>query len=1174
MRKVLSALLFVSCACAVFAQNGPMLLRQPSVGKDVIAFTYANEIWIAPRNGGDARPLTTGPGEKGTPFISPDGAMIAYTGLYDGNADVYVMPSTGGEARRLTHHPGPDTVLGWTPDSKAVLFRSNRNSFNGFNRLFTVPVTGGLPYEIPLPTGENGSFSPDGSHIAYVPVTNWYRGIAWKRYRGGRTAKIWLADLKDSDTIEIPRENSNDINPMWVGSKVYFLSDRNGSVTLFSYEPASKRIDQLLPSNQPDIISASASNGVIVIERVGALQLYDVASKKVSDVHIRVAGDIPSLRPHFVKAERQIGAYAISPTGVRAVFETHGEILTVPVEKGDIRNLTNSPNAADRDPAWSPDGKQIAYFSDEGGEYSLHISPQDGMGDVKKITLSQSPSFFYEPKWSPDGKRILYTDKHLNLYYIDLANPKPVLVDTDYYQSRTMDAAWSPDGKWISYAKQLPSHTRAIFIYSLDTAKTAQVTDGMSDAYSPVFDKSGKYVYFLASTDNGPSHSGIDLSILSHTNNTSSPYVMVLRKDLPSPIAPESDEEGAAEAASGDKPGPEKAGANPAEMTPAAQRAAQSGDEPKQDAKADAKMVDGKSGDKDKDKEKEKKVTVKVDFENIDQRILALPMPPRNYQGLDAGAPGTIFVAEAGAPGAAGPGGPAGATIHRFELSVRRSAPILQGVSAFTLSANGKKMLYRQGRGPAAKWQVASVPPPTPPGAPQPDAAGPGAGGGGGAGRASGETLKTDAMEVMVDPRAEWQQMYHEAWRIERDFFYDPNLHGVDWRTYEKRYQPYIAALSSRDDLDYIFTDMLGELTVGHMFISSPPRPESDQPKDGLLGADYKIENGRYRFAKVYEGENWNPQLRAPLTEPGVNVKEGEYLLAVNGRELKGGQEIFELFQGTAGKQTILKVSSDADGKGARSVTVVPLESETGLRNRAWIDWNRRKVDELSSGRVAYVYLPDTAQGGYTSFNRYYFAQLGREGAVIDERWNRGGLAADYVVDFLRRPVMNYFGPRDGHAFTTPGNVIEGAKAMITNMYAGSGGDALPWYFRFHKIGPLVGTRTWGGLIGIGGYPELMDGGGVTAPHFAFYNTKGEWDVENHGVPPDIEVELSPKAWRQGHDLQLEKAVDVVLEQLKKTPIKTAERPAYPNYHKGEKNTDNQVVPAAAGAAGTGSTQP
>lgn len=1167
MQKLFSALFVVVCASALLAQSAsPVLLRQPSVGKDIIAFEYANEIWAAPRSGGDARPLTTGPGEKSTPFLSPDGKWIAYTANYAGNSDVYVMPAAGGEARRLTHHPGPDVVMGWGPDGKTVLFRSNRNSFNGFNRLFTVPVAGGLPYELPLPTGEAGSFSPDESHIAYVPVTNWRPGAAWKRYRGGRTAKIWLADLKDSSTVEIPRNNSNDINPMWVGNTVYFLSDRSGSVTLFSYEPATKKVDQLLPANGADIITAQASNGVIVIERVGALQLYDIASKKLTDLHIRVAGDIPALRAHFKKVDREIQGYGISPTGVRAVFEAHGEILTVPVEKGDIRNLTNSSGVAERDPAWSPDGKSVAFFSDEGGEYSLHIKPQDGMGEAKKIKLSESPSFYYDPQWSPDSKKILYTDKHLNLYYIELANPKPILVDTDYFQSRTMEPSWSPDNKWIAYAKQLPSSMKAVFVYSLEDGKKTQLTDGMSDASLPVFDKSGKYLYFLASTDDGPTHAGIDLSILNHTNTTSSVYAMVLRKDLPSPIAPESDEEGAAEpGADKDKPGPMAAG-NPAEMPAAAQRAAQSGDEPKadsKDAKQDAKAEgNGRPGAK-----KEEKVNVKIDFDNIDQRIIALPMPARAYHSLSAGAPGTIFVAETpNTP--AGPGGPAGATIHRFELSVRRSSPILTGVSAFTLSANGKKMLYRQGRGPAAHWQVASVPPPSQPGPPPPEgagAAGP---------RVNGETLKTEAMEVMVDPRAEWEQEFHEVWRIEREWFYDPNLHGVDWRAYEKKYQPYIAAASSRQDIDYVFTDMLGELSVGHMFIGMPPADQSDQPRTGLLGADYKVENGHYRFAKVYEGENWNPQLRAPLTEPGVNVKTGDYLLAVNGRELKPDQEIFELFQNTAGKQTQLKISTDPEGKTARTVTVVPLDSELNLRNRAWIDWNRKKVDELSNGRVAYVYLPDTANGGYSYFNRYYFAQQNREGAVIDERWNRGGLAADYVVDYLRRPVMNYFGPRDGHPFTTPGNVIQGAKAMITNMYAGSGGDALPWYFRFHKIGPLVGTRTWGGLIGIGGYPDLIDGGTVTAPHFAFYNTKGEWDVENHGVPPDYEVEMEPKAWRQGRDLQLEKAVELVMQQLQKNPIKTAQKPAYPNYHKGEQHMKEEAVPATSSAGSGSSRQP
>ena len=910
MRKIVLFCFILTVAAVSLAQGEKtLLLRQPAIGRNLIAFEYGNEIWIAPRSGGDARPLTTGQGVKSTPFISPDGTSIAYTGAYDGNTDVYVVAADGGEAKRLTHHPGADVVMGWSPDSKAVLFRSARNSYNGFNRMFTVPVQGGLPHEVPLPTAEAGCFSPDGLHLAYVPVTNWYQGIAWKRYRGGRTARIWVADLKDSSTVEIPRDNSNDINPMWIGGKVYFLSDRNGAVTLFSYDVSSKAVDQLLPANGADIITASAGPGVIVLERVGALQVYDLQTKKVSDINIRVAGDLPSLRPHFVKVTDEIRNYSLSPSGVRAVFEAHGEILTVPAEKGDIRNLTNTPSVAERDPAWSPDGKQLAYFSDEGGEYSLRIQRQDGMGETKTIKLSDSPSFFYNPQWSPDGKKILYTDKHLNLWYLELANPKPVLVDTDYYQTRTMEPAWAPDSKWIAYVKQTPSHMRSVQLYSLETSKKTEATDGMSDAGFPQFDKNGKYLYFLASTDVGPSQSGIDLSILSHSS-TRSAYVMVLRKDLPSPLAPESDEEGKDAEKSDSKPDTPPASLQQPDAKPAGGEQS-----PAEGGKPDAKPAD------------KKPVVVKVDFDGIDQRILALPIPARDFTRLIAGASGTLFLVEAPDRGAAVPGG----SVQRFDLASRKTTKLLDGISAFTVSANGKKMLYRQGPPRTGKWSIASVPPPPPAsGAPQgPEAAaGP---------RINGEPLKLDAMQVLVDPHAEWQQMYHEAWRIERDFFYDPNLHGVDWRKYEARYQPYIAALSSREDLDYVFTDMLGELTVGHMFIRGPQPPDqTDQPRAGLLGADYRVENGRYRFSKVYEGENWNPGLRAPLTEPGVNVKSGDYLLEVNGRELKGADEIFELFEGTANKQTVLKVAADASPTSicpTRRMAATPTSTATSSRS-------------------------------------------------------------------------------------------------------------------------------------------------------------------------------------------------------------------------------------------------
>ncbi len=1121
MRNWLCCAFLLSFAVLAQAQK-PLLLHKPAASASQLVFSYGDDLWSASREGGAAHPLTTGSGSKTDAAISPDGRWIAYSGTYDGNTDVYVMPAGGGVPTRLTFHPTVDDVIGWTPDSKQVLFGSPRNSYAGFARLFTIGLDGGLPHELPLPEGVMASFSPDGRQLAYVPVWNWQQGRAWKRYRGGRTARIWIAKLADSSVVEIPRDNnSNDFQPLWVGEKIYFLSDRNGPVTMFVYDTRSKKVDQVLPATT-DIKSASAGPGEIVYEQLGSLHRLDLRSGKSAPIAIELAGDLPGLRPHFEKVADAIENYNLSPTGVRAIFEAHGDIFTVPAEKGDIRNLTNSNSVAERDPSWSPDGKWIAYYSDESGEYALHVRSQDGT-QVKKFGLGEPPSFFYEPKWSPDSKKISYYDKRLNLWYIDLAKGMPVKLDTDYYEGpfHYLDPAWSPDSRWIAYTKQLPSHMRAVFVYSLETGKAQQITDGMSDARYAAFDRDGKYLYFAASTNVGPTNGWLDLSSFARPV-TRSIYVVVLRKDLPSPIAPQSDDEKAAQEA---KPDDKPAGA----LVQA------SGSEEKGAAASEEKPTDKKS---------HQPVNVKIDFENIDQRILALPIPARNYIGLQAGASGMIYLAERPVLPTAGPAG-ASATVYRFELEPRKTSKLLDGVTAFTLSFDGKKMLYRHGPRDTGKWQIAAVPPATRPGEPHGPAAE-------SAPHIAGMALKLDDMEVHVDPRAEWKQEYREVWRIERDFFYDPNLHGVNLRSAEKYYAPLVEAAASRSDLDYVFTDMLGELSVGHMNVRPPRAPHSTQPKTGLLGADYTIENGRYRFAKIYQGENWNPELRAPLTEPGVNIKQGDYLLEVAGHELKGSDNIFSLFQATAGKSVVMKVGADPGGKGARTVTVVPIDSETNLRNRAWIDANRRKVEEMSGGRVAYVYLPDTAVGGYTYFNRYYYAQINAQGAVLDERFNRGGQAADYIIDALRKPLMNYWFTREGHQFSTPLGSIFGPKVMVTNMYAGSGGDALPWYFRHEKIGPLVGTRTWGGLVGIYDYPPLMDGGSVTAPRVAFYNPQGQWDVENVGVPPDYEVPFDPALWRKGRDPQLEKAVDLVLEQLKKEPRKFVEHQAFPDYHQGK----------------------
>ena len=1079
-----------------------VLLRKPALSKTQITFSYAGDIWVVSRDGGEARRLTAGLMNATNPYFSPDGNMIAYNARIDGNLDVYVMPSSGGVAKRLTYHPGDDILVGWSPDGR-VLFQSGRNSYGPFDRLYAITMaSGGFPYELPLPIAAEGSYSPDGSRIAYVPLQQWQR--AWKRYRGGQTRHIWLASLSDLSLEKIPRDNSNDFNPMWMGDIVYFLSDRDGPVTLYSYDTKSKTVKREVDNKDLDFKSASAGPDAIVYEQFGRIYLFDPKAGSSHLVPIRVAGDLPALRPRYQKIDAaKLHNFDLSPSGVRAVFEAHGEILTVPAEKGDVRNLTNSPGVADRNPSWSPDGKWIAYFSDESGDYQLHLSSQTGMGEVKKIPLGP-PNFYYKPTWSPDSKRIAYTDKGGRLYYTEIDKPAFKLVDTDKYGDKEMQPAWSPDGKWLAYLKSQQNLRHALYLYSVDQAKTFQVTDSMSDVQFPVFDANGKYLYFTSSTDAGLSLTTGDLSSLAHPV-TRSAYVVVLDKTLPSPLPPESDDEKIADA---NKSSSDSKDSDEAKKD--------KGKEPKDDK-------DAKS-DKDKDKEK-KPVVVKVDTDNIGQRILAMPIPARNYLGMWRGKEGILYLAEGPAVFPVNAEGPPEFTIQKFDLSKRKTDKAVDDVKQFTVSANGEKMLFLQGD----KWTIADTTKELKPGE---------------------GALKTSDIRVFVDPKAEWKQEYHETWRIQRDFFYDPHFHGLDIAATEKKYAPYVDSLSNRSDLTYLMEEMLGEITVGHMFVAGPPSgDERSNVKGGLLGADYKVENNRYRFARVYNGENWNPDLQAPLTQPGVNVVAGEYLLAVNGRDLTANDNLFGFFQATAGKEITIKVGPNPDGKGSREVVVVPVADESGLRNLAWIEGNRRKVEELSGGRVGYVWLPDTADRGFTNFNRYYFAQSGKQGAVIDERFNEGGYLADYFVDYLNRKILSCATQRDGEDTCNPTEGIFGPKVMVVNEFAGSGGDALPWYFRKLKIGPIVGHRTWGGLVGIGGYPELIDGGRVTSPRWAIYGTDGEWEVENHGIKPDYEIELEPKAFAEGHDLQLERAVQLVLDQLKEHPLPTYKRPPYPNYH-------------------------
>jgi tricorn protease len=1086
----------------------PLLLRHPSLSQDKIAFLYADDVWTVSREGGEARRLTSVNSVFDGPFFSPDGKQILYSAHQQQLTDVYVVSADGGVPRRLTWEPTGNYAVGWTADGKDVLFASVHASYSDFPRLFRTHADGtGTPVVLPLPSATEGTYSADGNTLAYVPVAQWEP--AWKHYRGGQTTPVWLVNMKTLDLEKIPRQNSNDSSPVWEGAKVYFLSDRNGPVSLFSYDTSSKAVEQVVENHGYDLKNVAAGPGALVYEQFGSLHLYDLAARQERTVPITIHGDLPSLTPHLGKvAARETQNFNLSPTGVRVAVEAHGDIFTLPAEKGDTRNLTKTPGSAERDPGWSPDGKSIAYFSDASGEYQLYIRDQDGLQAPKVIDLGPDPSFFYGPRWSPDSKHIAFSDKHLHLWYVDAAGGKPVKIDTGLRGSfgPSTELSWSPDSQWIAYTRDLENQLHAVFFYSLATHTSTQITDGMSSAAHPVFDPSGKYLYFMASTNNGPSDAGIDLSSLDRATNSSA-YVVVLAKDGASPVPPESDDENKKKEDDKDKE-----------------------DKDKKDAdKKDADKKDAAKGDEAKKKEEEKPKPTVIDLAGIGNRILSLPIPARNYVDLSVGKTGVLFLAEGEPVGrASSDDGPPIRSLWRFTTEKRKTEDVLSGLTGYTVSFNGEKLFYMRGDSwflaPVAELKTDA------PDAPQ------------------GKPVNNGDMMATLDSRAEWQQMYRETWHIERDFFYDPHLHGLDLQKIEAKYKPYVDGLASRDEFTYLSNEMLGEIQVGHMFVRGP-REGKDAPKPGLLGADYVVDNNRYKFAKIYNGQNWTPSLTAPLTVPGINIVEGEYLLAVNGRDLHATDNLDSFFDGTAGKQTVVRVGTKPDGSDGRDVTVVPVDSEHGLRNIDWIESNRRKVDQLSGGKLAYIYMPNTGGAGYSNFNRYFYAQLDKQGVVLDERYNEGGLIADYVVNVLSQKILSGAIERDGKPVHDPQGAIFGAKAMIINQSAGSGGDAMPWYFRKANLGTLVGVKTWGGLVGIGGYPTLIDGGAVTAPRYAIYGLNGQWEVEGHGIAPDVEVEELPKDVAAGHDAQLERAVAIVMEQLNEHPVSMPPIPPYPNYH-------------------------
>lgn len=1060
------------------AQTETKLLRNPAVSEKHIAFMYAGDIWIANRNGSNPVRLTVNPSFKQDPYFSPDGKWIAFTGNYDGNNDVYVISVDGGDPRRITWHPFRDAVRGWV-DNEHILYASSAESPTArTTQLYTVSTKGGLAtVHAKIPEATQGAVSPDGKFTAYIKNPDPTEGGAtyrpFKRYRGGYMPKIWIFNHATYQIEEIPAANSNNIRPVWVGKSVYFLSDRNQTMNIFRYDTDSKQVTQVTKYKNDDVKTLTTDGKTLAFEQGATIHLLDAATAAVTDVAVSIRADLPYKRPHLEKIPN-FERVNISPTGMRILVQGRGEIFSVPKEKGDVRNISNSPGTHEREPAWSPDGKWISYVSDKDGNYKLILRDQKAMDKPIEIDLGKTV-YYFGLTWSPDSKKLFYSDAHFHLFYIDVQSKKIEQIDTNSNGSipsgggNVFAPSWSPDSKWITYLKLSPNGYDAVYLYSLESGKVTPITDGMSDAGNPTFSADGKYIFFPASTNSGAGLSGLHMQTYER-NATSNIYAAILAKSTPTIFTPESDEE---------------------------------------TVKTEEKKDTAKTAAKPAAKETPKETGTKIDLDGIQGRIIALPLGSGQYRGLNGLVKDKLFFIS-------------GDEVRYYDLKDRKSETFAKG-NGFIISADGKKMLLMVNNG----FNIVSTD-----GKPSP-----------GAGK-----VDVSNVSMVIDPVAEWKQIFDEVYKIEKDFFYVKNMHGVDWDANRKRYAALLPYVSHRSDLNYLLNEMMSEMVVGHNYVGAGDMPAGPAVQTGVLGADFEISDNKYRIKKIYSTLAWNPELKAPLSVPGLNVKEGEYILAVNGRPLDADISIYSLLENTVNRQVVLKVNDKPYEAGARESTVEPIDAnrEFELRKIDWIEGNRKKVDELSNGKIAYVYMLNTGQEGYTSFNRYYFAQTDKHALLLDERFNGGGSVADYVVDLLDRKVMSYWGVRDGRSFTTPGNGIYGPKAMLINEYAGSGGDMMPWMFRQKQLGKLIGKRTMGILVGISGYPTLIDGGFVTSPSFGIYDTKGNWIIENEGTTADIDVEQTPADVIAGRDPQLEKGVQVLLEELKTNPYKTVPKPADP----------------------------
>ena len=1081
MKRTLLALVIATTA---FAQDPQLtrLLRQPDIHGDRIAFVYGGDLWTVPATGGDARRLTSDDGVEYFPKFSPDGRTIAFTGEYSGSRQVFVIPADGGTPKQLTFYNdvgrmpargGIDNrVLDWSPDGAQILFNPHRLPWTDrMPRHYVIPAAGGNEKPLAIPEGSAGMFSPDGTKVVYTPIEREFR--TWKRYRGGRAQDVWIYDLATNKAEQLTNDKATDNQPLWVGNSIYFTSDREGGkLNLYSLDLATKQVRKVTNHTDYDVLWPSSDRKQIVYECGGYIWRFDPATGKDERVPIRVYGDFKNTVPYFRNVKQNIDAFSISPTGVRALFAARGDVFSVPAKNGEPRNLTQTPGVREMAPSWSPDGRWIAYLSDKNGdEYEISVRPADGAGDERQVTTG-GKAWKFDPIWSPDSKMMAFSDKDHALHVLDVASGRITNVDHDDYGDIT-HYRWSPDSRWIAYTKLNAARFASIFVYSVPEAKSLRLTSGMTDDNEPVFDPKGRYLYFTSNRDFNLTFSAFEFNYV--YTNPARVYVGVLAADGPALFLPQSDEE---KVSANTEQRKDKSSVAP--PTAAAKTAGKG--EPAEDSKKPATT------------------TVKIDAAGFESRVRAVPGSSGNYRGLAGVSNGVLYIA----------GDQGKSSLKLYNIDDRKEETIVDSMQAYDLSANGEKVLYRDGNNYGITGSKGGAK----------------------------DTIALDRLDMKVDPRAEWTQEFNDAWRILRDWFYDPNMHGVDWNLMRTRYGQLVPFISHRSDLDFILGELGGELSSGHVYVETGDDWQVKRVDNGLLGAEIELDpaSGYYRVKHIFPGENWHEAFRSPLTEPGVKVKEGDYIVAIDGVTTKGVDNFYRLLENKANRVVTLSVNAAPSAAGAHDERVRPIAKETNVRYLDWVASRRAMVDKMSGGRIGYIHLPNTANEGNRELFKYFYPQVDKDALIIDDRYNGGGFIPDRMIELLDRPLLNYWVRRGTKVSQTPAYAMNGPKVMLINGYSSSGGDALPYYFRERGLGKLIGTRTWGGLIGISGNPDLMDGGSISAPQFRFLDAHGMWAVENVGVSPDIEVVDRPDLVAAGHDPSLEKAIEVLMQQLKEHP--------------------------------------